>query len=225
MFAVIIIVVSVPEGLPVSVTVSLALTVRKMTRASSLVRRLIACETVGSVTVICTDKTGTLTMNQMDVVASSVEYPDSEPGIPTSSNGWVTLNAAVNSTAELESREGKLVTVGNSTEAALLRWLHRAGISYQEIGLQSSILPDLFDSNKKQMSTAVMLAGATFLLVKGAPRYRNPVCSSPDLSHIQTLASRDAHLAFAHAKLQPMDLILSLIWDGTWAPRRARPMA
>ncbi|NTW91853.1 MAG: HAD-IC family P-type ATPase, partial [Methanoregulaceae archaeon] len=81
MFAVIIIVVSVPEGLPVSVTVSLALTMRKMTRASSLVRRLIACETVGSVTVICTDKTGTLTMNQMDVVASSVEYPDSEPGI------------------------------------------------------------------------------------------------------------------------------------------------
>ena len=73
MFAVIIIVVSVPEGLPVSVTVSLALTMRKMTRAASLVRRLIACETVGSVTVICTDKTGTLTMNQMDVVASSVE--------------------------------------------------------------------------------------------------------------------------------------------------------
>lgn len=83
MFAVIIIVVSVPEGLPVSVTVSLALTMRKMTRAFSLVRRLIACETVGPVTVICTDKTGTLTMNQMDVVASSASnFRISRPASP-----------------------------------------------------------------------------------------------------------------------------------------------
>ena len=106
MFAVIIIVVSVPEGLPVSVTVSLALTMRKMTRAASLVRRLIACETVGSVTVICTDKTGTLTMNQMEVVASSIEYPEFEPGIPVTSAGWITLNAAVNSTADLNPVRG-----------------------------------------------------------------------------------------------------------------------
>ena len=218
MFAVIIIVVSVPEGLPVSVTVSLALTVRKMTRASSLVRRLIACETVGSVTVICTDKTGTLTLNQMDVVASSVEYPDSEPGIPTSPNGWVTLNAAVNSTAELESREGKLMTVGNSTEAALLRWLHRAGISYQEIRASNPpVSQELFDSNKKQMSTEVTLAGTSFLLVKGAPEIIASRCvPSPDLSYIQTLASRAMRtLAFAHAELPAAGSDpSSLIWDG-----------
>ncbi|MDD1705952.1 MAG: calcium-translocating P-type ATPase, PMCA-type [Methanoregulaceae archaeon] len=218
MFAVIIIVVSVPEGLPVSVTVSLALTMRKMTRASSLVRRLIACETVGSVTVICTDKTGTLTMNQMDVVASSVEYPDSEPGIPMSPNGWVTLNAAANSTAEIESREGKLATVGNSTEAALLRWLHRAGLSYQELRfLHPPVSQELFDSNRKQMSTVVMLEGRSFLLVKGAPEIVAKRCSpSPDLSHIHTLASRAMRtLAFAHAELPSDGSDPSLLtWDG-----------
>ena len=218
MFAVIIIVVSVPEGLPVSVTVSLALTMRKMTRASSLVRRLIACETVGSVTVICTDKTGTLTMNQMDVVASSVEYPDSEPGIPTSTKGWVTLNAAVNSTAELESREGRLVTVGNSTEAALLRWLHRAGLSYQEIrSFHPPVSQELFDSNRKQMSTVVTLEGRSFLLVKGAPEIVAKRCTpSPDLSHIHTLASRAMRtLAFAHSELPPDGSDpSSLTWDG-----------
>ena len=218
MFAVIIIVVSVPEGLPVSVTVSLALTMRKMTRASSLVRRLIACETVGSVTVICTDKTGTLTLNQMDVVASSVEFPDSQPGIPASQNGWVTLNAAVNSTAELESREAKLVTVGNSTEAALLRWLHRAGLSYQEIrSLHPPVSQELFDSHKKQMSTVVILDGIPFVLVKGAPEIVATRCvPSPDLSQIHTLASRAMRtLAFAHAQL-PADGSdpPGLIWDG-----------
>ncbi len=218
MFAVIIIVVSVPEGLPVSVTVSLALTMRKMTRAASLVRRLIACETVGSVTVICTDKTGTLTMNQMDVVASSVEYPELEPGIPASPNGWVTLNAAVNSTAELESREGRLVTVGNSTEAALLRWLHRAGVSYQELrALHPPVSQELFDSKRKQMSTVVALGGRSFLLVKGAPEIVAKRCTpSPDLSHIQTLAGRAMRtLAFAHAELLPEGSDPpSLNWDG-----------
>jgi Ca2+-transporting ATPase len=218
MFAVIIIVVSVPEGLPVSVTVSLALTMRKMTRAASLVRRLIACETVGAVTVICTDKTGTLTQNQMDVAASSVEYPELEPGIPTSPNGWVTLNAAVNSTAELESREGRLVTVGNSTEAALLRWLHRAGLSYKEIrAFHQPDSQELFDSRTKQMSTVVTLDGTRFLLVKGAPEIVAGRCvPTPDLSHIHILASRAMRtLAFAHAVL-PADRSEPpfLIWDG-----------
>ena len=218
MFAVIIIVVSVPEGLPVSVTVSLALTMRKMTRAFSLVRRLIACETVGSVTVICTDKTGTLTMNQMDVVASSVEFPDLQTGIPTTPNGWVTLNAAVNSTAYLESREGRLVTVGNSTEAALLRWLHRAGLSYQEIrALHPPVTQELFDSNKKQMSTIISLQNTAFVLVKGAPEIVAKQCNPPpDLSHIQALAGRAMRtLAFAHAIL-PADGSTHppLTWDG-----------
>jgi plasma-membrane calcium-translocating P-type ATPase len=218
MFAVIIIVVSVPEGLPVSVTVSLALTMRKMTRAASLVRRLIACETIGSVTVICTDKTGTLTLNQMDVVASSIEFPESGSGIPATPAGWITLNAAVNSTAELESREGKLVTVGNSTEAALLRWLHRVGLSYLDI--RSGYPPvsqELFDSRKKKMSTVVNVSGRPFLLVKGAPEVLAGSCvPTPDLTHIHELANRAMRtLAFAHGEILPDGTLpSSLIWDG-----------
>ncbi|HWQ65724.1 MAG TPA: calcium-translocating P-type ATPase, PMCA-type [Methanospirillum sp.] len=218
MFAVVIIVVSVPEGLPVSVTVSLALTMRKMTRASSLVRRMIACETVGAVTVICTDKTGTLTMNQMEVAASSVEVPDEVTGVPSTKGGWITLNAAVNSTAELEEREGKMATVGNSTEASLLRWLHRAGISYQAVRQSHEpVIQEFFTSHKKQMSTVVSLDGRYFLLVKGAPEVVGADCTPlPDFTHLQELASRAMRtLAFAHAEIPtPESEPSSLIWDG-----------
>lgn len=218
MLAVIIIVVSVPEGLPVSVTISLALTMRKMTRAFSLVRRLIACETVGSVTVICTDKTGTLTKNQMDVAAASIETPEYEPEIPETPQGWITLNAAINSTAELEPRGGRYHTIGNSTEGALLRWLHRAGISYTTI--RAEHVPshqELFDSHRKEMSSMVGMQNRVFLLVKGAPEIIAPRCTTPpDLTHIQNLAQRAMRtLAFAHAELQSTDFIgNNLIWDG-----------
>ncbi|MDD1679258.1 MAG: calcium-translocating P-type ATPase, PMCA-type [Methanomicrobiales archaeon] len=217
-FAVIIIVVSVPEGLPLSVTVSLALTMQKMTRACSLVRHLIACETVGSVSVICTDKTGTLTLNQMEVVVSSIELPEFVTGTPKTSAGWITLNAALNSTAELGCREGRLITVGNSTEAALLRWLHRAGITYTDI--RSAYLPisqELFDSRKKQMSTIVQISGHTFALIKGAPEILAASCAPPpDLTHLHELACRAMRtLAFAHAELS-VDGVppCSYIWDG-----------
>ncbi len=217
-FAVIIIVVSVPEGLPVSVTISLALTMQKMTRASSLVRNLIACETVGSVTVICTDKTGTLTLNQMEVVASSIECAVPVSGMPGTAAGWITLNAAVNSTAELEPCEGKLITVGNSTESALLRWLHRAGILYQDLrSAYSPVSQELFDSGKKRMSTVVELSGRQYLLVKGAPEILALYCDPPpDLTHIDDLAKRAMRtLAFAHAEI-PADGTSpsSWIWDG-----------
>lgn len=217
-FAVIIIVVAVPEGLPVSVTVSLALTMRKMTKAYSLVRRLIACETVGSVTTICTDKTGTLTMNLMEVAASSAVVPVYEKSPPGSSAGWVTLNAAVNSTADLEPREGKLVTVGNSTEGALLRWLSRAGIEYRKIRpLYPPTAQHLFDSRKKQMRTVITIEGRHYLLVKGAPEIVAELCNPPpSLSPVRCLADRAMRtLAFAHAEVKsPDDEPESLIWDG-----------
>ncbi|KAF5090754.1 Calcium-transporting ATPase 1 [anaerobic digester metagenome] len=218
MFAVVIIVVSVPEGLPVSVTVSLALTMGKMTRAKSLVRRMIACETVGSVTVICTDKTGTLTMNQMEVAASSIEVPEEIKGYPSAPAEWITLNAAVNSTAELEHSGGKMITVGNSTEAALLRWLHRAGIAYPDI--RKAIPPihqDFFNSKKKQMSTIVQFGDKQVILVKGAPEIIASRCSpAPDLKNLHHLAERAMRtLAFAHGTLSPQgDEPEALIWDG-----------
>src|SRR5262249_1804619 len=134
---VIIIVVAVPEGLPMSVTVSLALAMRKMTRANSLVRQLGAGETIGSATVICSDKTGTLTQNKMQVVRVCIDGQAFDRDAPSwvkleaaavpkgeAPLAWLALNAAVNSTANLENKEGKLVTVGNSTEGSLLQWLH-----------------------------------------------------------------------------------------------------
>ncbi|HWQ63468.1 MAG TPA: calcium-translocating P-type ATPase, PMCA-type, partial [Methanospirillum sp.] len=217
MFAVVIIVVSVPEGLPVSVTVSLALTMRKMTRAKSLVRRLIACETIGSVTVICTDKTGTLTMNQMEVAASSIEVPLEIQDIPDNAAGWISLNAAVNSTAELDHVDGRMITVGNSTEAALLRWLHRAGIGYQEIRKSYPLIyQDFFNSKKKQMSSTISFGTRTFILVKGAPEIIAAQCSpTPDLTHLHNLAGRAMRtLAFAHGEISSESDLTTLTWDG-----------
>jgi len=218
MFAVVIIVVSVPEGLPVSVTVSLALTMRKMTRAKSLVRRMIACETVGSVTVICTDKTGTLTMNQMEVAASSVQVPSLSSELPQNPSEWITLNAAVNSTAELEPCRDRLLTVGNSTEAALLRWLHRSGISYSDIRKAWPVISqDFFSSKKKRMSTIIAYGSKRYMLVKGAPEVLASHCSPPpDLSMIHTLAGRAMRtLAFAHGELTPDGSEPEVLhWDG-----------
>ncbi|MFN4260402.1 MAG: HAD-IC family P-type ATPase [Gemmataceae bacterium] len=185
-YMVIIIVVAVPEGLPMSVTVSLALAMRKMTRANSLVRQLVACETIGSATVICSDKTGTLTQNKMQVVRLSWEgqvfdrnTPDwvkPEPHLPWPRDGkpidWLALNAAVNSTANLEEKTGKLFTVGNSTEGALLQWLHEGGIEYQKLRLQFEPLYQIhFSSERKRMTTVVKVNGRLIVLAKGAPEW------------------------------------------------------
>jgi Ca2+-transporting ATPase len=181
-YMVIVIVVAVPEGLPMSVTVSLALAMQKMTRANSLVRQLVACETVGSATVICSDKTGTLTQNKMRVERLAVggrvvERGSPEWGTPplgrfaaaASPVPWVALNAAVNSTANLEEKEGKTVTVGNSTEGALLNWLREEKLEYTEYRLQFKPLYQVhFSSERKRMTTVVRHDGALVVLVKGA---------------------------------------------------------
>ena len=219
MLAVVIIVVAVPEGLPVSVTISLALAMRKMTRAFSLVKRLLACETVGSVTVICTDKTGTLTMNRMEVAEASVEEPVSRSrGVPDTPGGWITLNAAVNSTADLETREGRVVAVGNSTEGALLRWLVRHGIEFTVLRAQFPLVSqELFDSRKKMMSTTISVDGRMVLLVKGAPEVVAGLCNPvPDLEPLSRLSERAMRtLAFAHGELSSHGgAFPPLVWDG-----------
>jgi Ca2+-transporting ATPase len=183
---VIIIVVAVPEGLPMSVTVSLALAMRKMTRANSLVRQLVACETVGSATEICSDKTGTLTQNKMQVVRLGLEGKTYDRGTPhwiTPAAGrpwprepkpldWIVLNAAVNSTANLEEKQGMAVVVGNTTEGALLQWLREGGVEYAKLRLQFVPLYQIhFSSERKRMTTVVRHGDRLVTLVKGASEW------------------------------------------------------
>jgi Ca2+-transporting ATPase len=169
-----------------SVTVSLALAMQKMTRANSLVRQLVACETIGSATVICSDKTGTLTQNKMQVVRSAWGGKVFDRGTPgwdpppgyQAGNGtgkpldWFILNAAVNSTAHLEEKEGKLLPVGNSTEGALLLLLHEAGMDYRKLRLQYEPLYQVhFSSERKRMTTVIRHGDRLVALVKGAPEW------------------------------------------------------
>ncbi len=187
-YMVIIIVVAVPEGLPMSVTVSLALAMRKMTRANSLVRQLVACETIGSATVICSDKTGTLTQNKMQVDrvgfgGTSYERGKGEWPTPTTElvtpADWVALNGTVNSTANLEKKEGKTVVIGNSTEGALLQWAGEFGMAYGERRASFPLLYQLhFSSDRKRMTSVVQLPSQAVVLVKGAPEMILSLCES-----------------------------------------------
>ena len=218
MLAVVIVVAAVPEGLPMSVALSLSLAMRKMTRANCLVRRLIACETIGSATTVCTDKTGTLTKNQMAVEASPSGNPVNSENLPHTPAEWITLNSAVNSTAYLEEREGRIIVIGNSTEGALLRWLKEHHIDYMQIRAETHTTKQyLFDGNRKRMSTVVHMDGKFWLLVKGAPEILASLCvQKPDLSGVSSLASRAMRtLAFAHKEITDNDETeTGLIWDG-----------
>jgi Ca2+-transporting ATPase len=185
-YMVIVIVVAVPEGLPMSVTVSLALAMRKMTRANSLVRQLVACETIGSATVICSDKTGTLTQNRMQVdrLGLGGAVFDRSPDWPTPAGDrrtpadWVALNGAVNSTAHLDVRNGKSVVIGNSTEGALLRWAREAGIDYADLRAAFPLRYQMhFSSDRKRMTSVVEAGRRVVVLVKGAPEVVLELCT------------------------------------------------
>ncbi|MDD1702017.1 MAG: calcium-translocating P-type ATPase, PMCA-type, partial [Methanoregula sp.] len=219
MLAVVIVVAAVPEGLPMSVALSLSLAMRKMTKANCLVRRLIACETIGSATTICTDKTGTLTKNQMEVAETSMGEPVRVGEVPTTPAGWVTLNAAVNGTANLDTKEnGHVVVVGNSTEGALLRWLSAHTLDYRTIRAETPVVHQiLFDGNRKRMSTIVELGGKKYILTKGAPEVLSGLCTTePDLSGVSVLAKKAMRtLAFAHREIVNGNTEESgLTWDG-----------
>lgn len=172
MVAVTLIVVSVPEGLPMSVTLSLALSMNRMLKTHNLVRKMHACETMGATTVICTDKTGTLTQNQMQVFETRF-YPLGER--PLGDDEWSKLieeGMAVNSTAYLDFSEGKVKTLGNPTEAALLLWLNDKGINYLDLREEAPVVEQLtFSTERKYMATLTdsPLIGKKVLYVKGAP--------------------------------------------------------
>ncbi len=172
LIAVALIVVAVPEGLPMSVTISMALSMRRMLKENNLVRRLHACETMGAATVVCTDKTGTLTKNKLRVLDDSDIYVDLD---------LFALGIAVNSTAELATRpNGKPRTVGNPTEGSLLYWLkRRKEIDYQPLRERCTVVNQVaFSSETKHMVTVATdtADGQTWKFVKGAPEIVLSMC-------------------------------------------------
>ena len=171
MIAVTLIVVAVPEGLPMSITVSLALSMRRMLKENSLVRKLHACETMGAATVICTDKTGTLTKNRMTVMEHKV-------GDETLLESLY-CNIATNSTAELTMVDGALAVIGNPTEGALLMWLNSRSVDYATYRESLTIVEQVpFSTETKYMSTTVAQDGAMVRYVKGAPEIVMAMCDS-----------------------------------------------
>lgn len=197
MMAVTLIVMAVPEGLPMAITLSLALNMRRMLKSNNLVRKLHACETMGAVTVICTDKTGTLTQNKMLVSALELKQGD-ETLLDTA--------IALNSTAELN--DGK--PIGNPTESALLLWLDAQGKDYEELRKQVNVLKQLpFSTERKMMATLAEVDGETYLFVKGAPEIVMKKCIIEDRMLKQTAEELDEWqhkamrtLAFAYKKIE-----------------------
>ena len=174
MIAVTLIVVAVPEGLPMSVTVSLALSMRRMLKENNLVRKLHACETMGAATVICTDKTGTLTKNQMTVMEADIYGGDEEMEL-------LKLNMAVNSTAEVFKEDGKVMAIGNPTEAALLKWLHKNGVDYSASRESAAVVEQVpFSTETKFMQTTARVKDAKgpVRFIKGAPEIVLEMCDS-----------------------------------------------
>ena len=167
MMAVTLIVMAVPEGLPMAVTLALALNMRRMLKSNNLVRKLHACETMGAVTVICTDKTGTLTQNKMQVGEMSI-YGDRQ---------LLDIAMAVNSTAELDGDK----TIGNPTEAALLLWLQEQGEDYSALRKKGNVRWQLpFSTEHKHMATIIDIEGKRYVMVKGAPEIVAAHCSLDD---------------------------------------------
>ncbi|MDR1055213.1 MAG: cation-translocating P-type ATPase [Prevotellaceae bacterium] len=173
MVAVTLVVVAVPEGLPMSVTLSLALSMRRMLQTNNLVRKMHACETMGATTVICTDKTGTLTQNQMQVYETQFYGLDNQKLTDNDISNLIKENISANSTAFLDySDPEKVKALGNPTEAALLLWLNANKINYLEIREQANIVEQLtFSTERKYMATLIdsPLLKKRVLYVKGAP--------------------------------------------------------
>ena len=172
MVAVTLIVVSVPEGLPMSVTLSLALSMNRMLKTNNLVRKMHACETMGATTVICTDKTGTLTQNQMQVHETKFYNLIDQKLGDNDLSRLIQEGIAVNSTANLERTDGTVKTLGNPTEAALLLWLNAQGVDYLPLREEAEVISQLtFSTERKYMATVVKspLLGKKVLYVKGAP--------------------------------------------------------
>ncbi len=223
MIAVTLIVVAVPEGLPMAVTLSLAYSMRRMLKTNNLVRKMHACETMGSTTVICTDKTGTLTQNQMSVEEAQF-YGLANQALGTDETSrLIKEGIALNSTASLDlSNPDKPVVLGNPTEGALLLWLRNNGIDYRNLKEDANVVEELpFSTERKYMATVVdsaQLEGKKILYVKGAPEIIRSLCKQIDknvniadidrqLTDYQNRAMRT--LGFAYQVLNDSDMAIA----------------
>lgn len=200
MMAVTLIVMAVPEGLPMTVTLALALNMRRMLKSNNLVRKLHACETMGAVTVICTDKTGTLTQNKMQVQDFAIENEQ-------------LLNEAIafNSTAELDGNQG----IGNPTEIALLLWLQGKGVDYRllrESGKVESQQP--FSTETKYMKTVATIDGQRHEFVKGAPEIVMGMCN---LSQERQAEIQKLLLSYQEKAMRTLGFALDGKWQGVAA--------
>lgn len=214
MIAVTLVVVAVPEGLPMAVTLSLAYSMRRMLRTNNLVRKMHACETMGATTVICTDKTGTLTQNQMSV--DEIKVYDN-----AISENVIYEGMAVNSTASIDFSDArKLQVLGNPTEGALLLWMNGKNVDYRTIRENISVVEELpFTTERKYMATVVESAavpGKKVLYVKGAPEIVFGLCSNTDVDKTtvdkQLLAYQERAmrtLGFAYQVLEGDDAVIS----------------
>lgn len=210
MIAVTLVVVAVPEGLPMAVTLSLAYSMRRMLKTNNLVRKMHACETMGATTVICTDKTGTLTQNQMQI------YKTNFFGNP--SDEVLYEGISVNSTAQLDLSGEKPQVLGNPTEGALLLWLRERGADYAKLRDEAARMEELpFTTERKYMATVVKSAtGKKILYVKGAPEIVFGMCKNTagvtkaeidaQLLEYQNMAMRT--LGFAYQELKDNDVTI-----------------
>ncbi len=220
MIAVTLIVVAVPEGLPMAVTLSLAFSMKRLMKQNTLPRTMHACETMGAVSVICSDKTGTLTQNQMKVVDTTFPALENQKFGDDKYSSLLKECIAINTTANLDFADPKKIkAIGNPTEGALLLWLHNQGINYLDIRESLDIIDRLqFTTELKYMATVVNsnVTGKRVVFVKGAPDILMSLCKTTEdeiknykakLVEYQNHANRT--LAFAYKELNETDDIFT----------------
>ncbi|MGL5693244.1 MAG: calcium-translocating P-type ATPase, PMCA-type, partial [Peptostreptococcaceae bacterium] len=177
MVCIALIVATVPEGLPTMVNITLAITMQKMAKINALVTKKEACETIGCISVICSDKTGTLTQNKMKVEAAYIDgkYVDAKN---YSSNSYFEENCIVNSTADIEKEERSYKYIGSATECALLLYQNNRDIDYNQFRRDTKLLSQVpFTSDKKRMSSLIDIKSSGIFLSKGAPEVLLEKCS------------------------------------------------
>ena len=223
MIAVTLIVVSIPEGLPMAITLSLAMSMKRMLATNNLVRKMHACETMGATTVICTDKTGTLTQNQMQVWNYDFyDYNDcldknhnNQTNPKNHSSDIIYEGIAANSTAFLDYSDAtKIKALGNPTEGALLLWLHEKGINYLPLRENAELVEQLtFSTERKYMATIVKspLLGKKVLYVKGAPEIVLELCQNIPVSKENILKQL---LEYQNKAMRTLGFAYQIIEDG-----------